>query len=57
MRLVRTPIGVRDAVGINLIWIVVLDGALGCGKTGKGSEADGEGGTHVDEVVRFDGEV
>lgn len=43
------PVRRRDALRVNAVWVVVLRRGLGRGKASKGSEAEGECGTHVDD--------
>jgi hypothetical protein len=50
----HTPVRVRDTVRVNPIWVVVLNSGLSRGKASEGREAEGECGTHVEDVMRFE---
>jgi hypothetical protein len=50
----RTSVGRGDTVRVDAVWVVVLGAGLGRGKTGEGSNAEGECGTHIDVAVKVE---
>lgn len=40
------PSRLVDGIGVDGVWVVVLGGGLGSGEASKGSDAEGEDGTH-----------